>query len=118
MKILNLEKLFFSIFLLLSFYSNATAQEFYIENWKFGLKDATGNILITAKYDTMEFIDNDLIVVSINEKLGLLTQNGKEIVTPKYDDISDFKEGFAFVKQNRKNWLYKYIWSRNYTNQI
>lgn len=74
----------------------------------YGMLDENGKVLIPAKYDWMEFVDKDLISVSVNEGSleGLFDINGKQIAELKYMLIGQFYDGFSNV---RKEDEYGYI---------
>lgn len=56
-------------------------------NGKYGYKDATGKIVIAAKYDaTSNFIDN-IAAVTINKKSGIIDKNGNQLTKLIYDSF-------------------------------
>lgn len=57
-------------------------------NSKFGYKDATGKIVIAAKYDAVsDFIDN-IAAVTINKKSGIIDKKGNELTKLIYDSFT------------------------------
>ena len=59
------------------------------QNGKYGLKDATGNIVVPAKYDYMVYAVcpncAPLHMVKFNGKYGFIDNYGKEVIPCKYD---------------------------------
>lgn len=53
-------------------------------------------------YDEVRNFQEDLAVVSKNEKYGFINKNGKEVIPRIYDDAFDFSEGLAAVLKNEK----------------
>ena len=93
--------------IVLFFCNNLTAQKrltaFTDKNKKMGYKDASGAIVIPAKYDDAEFFFEERAVVSLNKKWGVIDDSGKEIVGPKYDSLSSiYWYSYVKVKQNGK----------------
>lgn len=60
--------------------------------------------LVTYKYSPSEYLYyyDTLALVKRNGLWGLINQQGVEVVTPKYDNISNFKNGYAFIWKNGK----------------
>lgn len=53
-----------------------------------GYKDASGNLVISPKYDFACIFENDIARVRQKGKWGLINKNGDEITTKAYDSIS------------------------------
>lgn len=71
------------------------ASAVFEENGKWGLKNAKGEILVSAIYD--EIFDTaphyDISIVEKDGKFGYLHSNGKELVPPIYDEAFDVMYG-------------------------
>ncbi len=56
----------------------------YKENGKFGFKDASGNVVIAAKYDNVTEQKGNYVAVKIKDKWGVLNVNGNVELEPTY----------------------------------
>lgn len=72
---------------------------------RFGFKDASGKIIVPAKYDSVGFFSEGLAYVNIgynaasrqNGKFGFIDVSGKLVVSLKYDYAAGFSGGLAKV---------------------
>ncbi len=83
----------------------------YNENnqYKMGIVDFKGKIIVEPKYNHISDFKNGLAVVSISEKnagseeyiaeYGYINEEGKEIIKPKYKFAKEFEDGLAPVLQ-------------------
>jgi len=79
----------------------------FYENYKVGYKDATGHVVVPAKYYAgSEFINGYAIVVDDNQKRGFLNEKGEVAIPLQYSDVGPFANGVARVQLNKK---YGYI---------
>ncbi|WP_310378133.1 WG repeat-containing protein [Flavobacterium sp.] len=68
----------------------STAQEIFIKNEKYGLKDNLGKIITKAKFDHInDFVDN-IAVTKLKDKYGIINSSGIEIIEPIYQEIKPF----------------------------
>lgn len=88
----NIKTLFVSV--VVSFVSLFTyGQELipFEENGKYGLKDVSGKVVVSAKYDLVGSFYGNLAVVRIGDdwegKWGCINKTGKEIIPLIYDDF-------------------------------
>lgn len=80
----------------------------YEENGKFGVKDATGQVMVPAIYDSIEYTHDDMcrsfpVPASLNGKMALVASDGKG--TPctdfEFDSIS-CQYGYYFLEKDGK----------------
>jgi hypothetical protein len=85
----------FLFFLLISFFSAATSIQYEVfqENGKVGLKDADGQILIPAQYQSLGWSDGKLSVINnvtgfkLNELWGLISIKNHKLTHPMYTEL-------------------------------
>lgn len=78
-----------------------------IEGIKWGYINSKGQLIIKPKFQAaMNFQDNGLAIVSINDYMGVIDENGNFIIDPKYDYIEKFSESIAIA--NNKNGYYAF----------
>lgn len=77
--------IFISIFMTLSGFSQELIPTEY--NGKFGYNDASGKIVIAAKYNLASEFMGNIAAVSINEKWGIIDKNGNELTKIIYDKL-------------------------------
>lgn len=76
------------------------------KNNKWGFVDASGNLVVSPKYDEVENFSDGLARVRIKHHgkngggWGLVDASGKEVIKPMFDWIYDFENGKAKVKSN------------------
>ncbi|MCB0536338.1 MAG: WG repeat-containing protein [Bacteroidetes bacterium] len=83
-------------------------ESFRGDNDKYGFKNATGEIVVPAKYDWVSDFFKGLAVVRIGDwdegKHGFIDQTGKVVIPLKYDEAGDFsEEGLASVTLDNKS---------------
>ena len=83
----------FFLFLLTLTLTNAQSLVKYSSEGRIGFKNASGQILIPAKYDEVREIEDDYYSVGADHKVGVIDKNGKEILEPKYYFIWGFSDG-------------------------
>ncbi len=70
---------------------------------KYGYKDASGKIVVAAKYDKADDFTGERGHVVLNNKHGFIDISGKEIIPLQFDYASIFvADGFTEVRLNRK----------------
>ncbi|MCM1318075.1 MAG: WG repeat-containing protein [Bacteroides sp.] len=73
---------------------------------RYGFIDTTGAIAIPLKFTRASYFSEERATVAIDEgvgaKRGVIDTHGNWIVEPRYDYISEFKNGFAVVGNNKK----------------
>jgi hypothetical protein len=67
-----------------------------------GYCDLSGNTIIPAKYESVEWYSEGLAVVRINEKFGYINKLGNLVIPPGFDDALPFSEGHALIEINEK----------------
>ena len=76
-----------------------TASSFKDSNGKYGLKDASGKVIVQGTYTYQFNFSNGLARVINNKKTGLIDTTGKIIAPLQYDVIFTESEGFFKVKK-------------------
>jgi hypothetical protein len=71
---------------------------FYKKGEKYGLVDAQGRLLISAKFEKIRAYRNNRAVVELNGKFGLIDEHGKIVQAITYDDYSYDNEGNYVLK--------------------
>ncbi|MFL0252462.1 WG repeat-containing protein [Clostridium neuense] len=84
----------------------------YSSNYKAGLIDSSGKLVVQPKYNYIKLSnnndysinadDNNPIIVSLGSKYGLIDKAGNIILEPKYDYIYGFSDGLSRAKINNK----------------
>jgi len=82
--------------------TSSWSQKILYKNGKYGLSDASGNVILKPKYDYIAEFVNGYAKMELKDKYGLIDPSGKEIVPPKYDYIADFVDRYARVQSNEK----------------
>jgi hypothetical protein len=105
-------KTFTLLLSLLSIWGGLLAQDlkpFKDENGKWGYKDNTGKVIITAIYDNARtYSDDGLARVSKDGKWGYVDFEGNEVIALKFDSVDPMKNGLARIKQEGKwGWIDK-----------
>lgn len=79
----------------------------YEQEGKYGLIDLKGNLVLKAKYDSIEGLSNKEgeLLVSKDGKYGVINTKGAELIKPKYDYVS----GDEYYTENDKYALSGYI---------
>jgi RNA polymerase subunit RPABC4/transcription elongation factor Spt4 len=73
------------------------------ENERWGFKDKnTREVIIPAKYSSVNKFHSNRAIVKFNLKYGVIDQNGIELTRFKYDFLDNFKNGFAKAKRDNK----------------
>lgn len=77
-------------------------EEIYYENGLWGLKNAEGEVLLSAQFDDFyEFSEQGIAVVMKDQKYGYVRRSGEIIVTPEWDEAYDFDHSYlAIVQRN------------------
>jgi len=86
----------------------------YEEDGKYGLIDLKGNLVVKAKYDSIEGLSNkegELLVYN-DGKCGVINTKGAELISPKYDYIT----GDEYYTEEQKYALSGYILGVTTTN--
>jgi hypothetical protein len=87
------------------------------QNGKIGFIDGQGKEVIEDKYDGA-ILNNceKLVAVKFNGLWGFIDKNGKFVIIPQYKDTNGFKDGLAYVRDERFegyiNTDGKYIWKQ------
>lgn len=69
----------------------------------YGYKDATGKIVIPAKYSVAQpFREGLAVVINRNGRYGFIAADGKVVVPLKYTFANAFKDGVAIVKLDKE----------------
>jgi hypothetical protein len=68
-----------------------------------GLADEKGNVLIEPRFDQLDIIDDDHILVS-NGKWGVLSSNGLSLVPMIYDQLLFVKEKGVYLALKNSEW--------------
>ena len=71
-------------------------------NYKYGVINKSGTLVIPCKYDGVYSFREGLASVCLNEKWGFIDKSGTEAIPCKYDYAYSFCEGMAKVKLNGK----------------
>lgn len=70
------------------------------ENDRFGLIDATGNVLLPPRYDGIYIAKEGLYLTYQNGEVGVVNRQGKTRIPPGiYDEIGRFSQGLARAKK-------------------
>lgn len=83
-------------------YNDGYVIEVQNENWKKGVIDKTGKLIIPFIYDDVQLISADLILISLNGKKSLLSSYGETILPLIYDNIFAFTPDYILVSLNGK----------------
>ncbi|MCO5259234.1 MAG: WG repeat-containing protein [Crocinitomicaceae bacterium] len=67
------------------------------KNGKFGLKNASGEVIVPTKYNYISFFIEGLAHVELKNKWGIIDSTGKLITPLKYDFTGEFEYGVAWV---------------------
>lgn len=67
------------------------------ETYKYGYLNTAGQIVIEAKYDTIDNFYNGLAMVKFNNKYGFINTSGQIVVNNEYDIVRKFNNGYAVV---------------------
>lgn len=72
-----------------------------------GLIDPKGNEIMPLKYDSIDFIDDELLKVKMDNKIGVYDIKGQELIPTEYDDIRDFTDdgNYTLAKKNEKEYV-------------
>ncbi|GAL87061.1 KWG protein [Sporocytophaga myxococcoides] len=69
---------------------------------KWGLVDSLGNVKIPLTYDFVEIYGDDIVAVKKNSKWAYFKTDGTQITDFVYDYVTEFRLGYALIKQNGK----------------
>lgn len=72
----------------------------YAAEGKIGFKDAAGNIVIPAKYESVSKTRDKYYLVESNEKFGIIDNQGKERIKLKYKSIYEESAGIFRVEND------------------
>lgn len=72
---------------------------YFKKNKKYGFIDNNGNIVIEPKYDFLTKVNDNVYILRANNKYGHYILDKEILVEPKYDRLYQFKQGYAFVKE-------------------
>lgn len=73
----------------------------FIEKSKFGLKDASGEIIVKPIYNKMIKLGDDAFIIQKKNKYGIIDINGKILIAPKYTHANRFFD--KYVKMGNTN---------------
>jgi len=77
----------------------------YLCDSKWGFCTTSGNEIIEAKYDSVDFFLGNTAVVEINSKYGLIDKTGKLILDAKFDEIVRYDQKNPSVRVRKgKKW--------------
>jgi len=77
---------------------------------KFGVIDSTGNLIIPAEFQDIEYLENNgqayfkTITGNGQEIFGFIDTEANTIIAPKFIKVGDFKNGRAKVKISKRRW--------------
>lgn len=91
-----MKKLFFC-FLLLTIVCKINAQEVFIKNNKYGIKDSLGVVITKAKYDHIDDFNAVITITKLKDKYGIINIKGKEVSPPIYQEIKPINFLISFV---------------------
>jgi hypothetical protein len=69
---------------------------------KWGLVDNLGNVKIPLAYDFVEIYGDDIVAVKKNNKWAYFKTDGTQTTDFVYDYVTEFRLGYALIKQNGK----------------
>lgn len=72
----------------------------YTNKTKFGIIDSMGNIVLKAKYDSVNIFSEDCIFVLKDSKYYIIDSNEKEQINDKYDEIIRIENTPFFILTN------------------
>lgn len=71
---------------------------------RFALLDTSTNKFLTAfEYDKIDDAYDDMLAVTIGDKIGFIDTKGKKVIAPIYDETGVFIHGLTLVKSNDEN---------------
>lgn len=77
------------------------------KNSKWGFINQKGNIVISPKYDNVDFFrPNGLCAVTINGKSGFIDESGKEIIKIVYPDVNQEMYDRNVIVKNSGKWAF------------
>lgn len=92
--------------------ANTALHVIYSSDYKKGLIDSNGNVIVQPKYSNIRVSDNNdysintddnnPIIVGLNSKYGLIDRTGKVILEPQYDYMYGFSDGLVKAKKGDK----------------
>ena len=74
----------------------------FVDNYKVGYKDASGKMVIAAKYEAASDFKDGYAVFVKGAKRGYVNTKGEEAIAAQYDDASLFGHGLACVERSGK----------------
>lgn len=69
---------------------------------KFGLINEKGEELLPIKYNSVNYVGENLYSVSSGKNIGVFNGKGIQLVEPQFDEIRAFSAGFAAVRKGSK----------------
>lgn len=69
-----------------------------------GLADEKGNVLIEPRFDLLEVIDNDQVLVNHRGKWGVLSFAGMNVIPVLYDQLIFVKEKGSYLGLEKSEW--------------
>ena len=78
----------------------------YSENGRFGLKDATGNIIVDASYKKLIRLGENGWIIQKGNKFGVMDSSGNILVEPKYSNAERVLGKFVKLKKGDKYGLF------------
>lgn len=66
-------------------------------DYKNGVINTSGDLVIPIKYDAIGNFHNDIAIVEYKDKWGALNKSGAVVIPIKYDVMNDFSKGLALV---------------------
>lgn len=97
-----------TIYLLIATVFTTNAQDIFVKNKKWGIKDSSGKVILKAEYDDIEFnIENGypLSRIKKNDKWGVVNSKGVVIIKPIYFFIEEpGLTGYINVQKENVGW--------------
>ncbi|MFN3909465.1 MAG: SEL1-like repeat protein [Flavobacterium sp.] len=97
-------KLSFTVLFVVCFVGSLFAQDltpFRLEGTNiWGFKDASGKVVIHAKYNYVNSFSEGLAMVRVNERSGYINTKGEMVIEPQFFYAYDFKFGVAIIRDN------------------
>ena len=69
-----------------------------------GIADAQGNVWIEPRFDRLEVLENDQVIVGNEKKYGVLSVHGLSIIPINYDRVQFVKEKNGYMALKKSEW--------------
>ncbi len=76
------------------------------ERWRYGVMDRDGKILLPATYTRFGELSEGMIAVRKDGADGYINLKGEEVIPARFARAFDFKNGYAVVTRNEKEWFW------------